>query len=591
MKLLFAAAGIFFLTVFSTRVHAQFSPGELTRAHAQLEGTDNCTQCHDVGQKINGERCLACHVELKARLDANKGYHANASVRSKECIACHFEHKGRNFKMIRWDGGKESFDHSLTGYKLEGKHKTDICEKCHKPEQVVSPIVRKQAGLSVSLKTTQLGLSQECTTCHFDEHRKQLNAQCDQCHDFENWKESVKKKFDHEKTKYPLVGLHQKVECVRCHSLKDDPQKKTDGTIDKDFANYKKLEFDNCTPCHKDPHQNKFGPNCVKCHDAFGWTHVVMAGFDHSKTRYPLVGEHRHVACEKCHQPDLKKPAVYKNMKFAACADCHADAHAGQFAQRTDKGRCEACHNESGFIPSLFTVERHQLESPYVLAGAHMKTPCNQCHVKLAPPEFKSRSGYTAPGDTAAMIFKWNDKKCSACHKDIHQGQFAEKLKKQDCDICHKMEKWKDLKFDHDKDSEFALLGKHKDQKCEKCHKVLDENTEMKRVLYKPVAKYCESCHKDLHEGQFTKKSGLSVTGRISYCDECHNAERFKPSIFDHNKQSPFTLTGAHQKVDCIKCHALAKVQSDSLITLYKPIASDCASCHPDTHEGVFEIK
>ena len=591
MRRLTTAAMFLMLAVLSNDVYAQFSPGELTQAHTNLEGTENCTQCHDVGQKINGEKCLACHVELKARLDAGKGYHAASSVRTKECIACHFEHKGRAFKMIRWEGGKGSFDHNQTGYKLEGKHKTDKCEKCHKPEQIIDPLVRQQAGVSVSLKNTQLGLSRECTTCHFDEHRKQLDAKCEKCHDFENWKESTKKKFDHEKTKYPLEGLHQKVECIKCHSLMEDPKKKPDGSTDKDFANYKKLEFTNCSPCHKDPHQNKFGQNCVKCHDPFGWTHVVMTGFDHSKTKYPLIGEHRHVACEKCHQPDPKKPATYKNMVFANCANCHTDAHAGQFAHRDDKGRCEACHNESGFVPSLFTVERHNLESKYVLAGAHIKPSCNKCHAKLAPAEFKSRTGSVAPGDSSAMIFKFNDRKCSFCHADIHRGQFAEKMKKQDCDICHKAESWKDLVFDHNKDSEFALLGKHKEQKCEKCHKLIDENTSAKRVLYKPVSKLCESCHKDLHEGQFAKQSNLTPSHLITNCEECHNAEKFKPSIFVHNKQSKFALTGAHQKVDCVKCHVLTKIKSDSLITLYKPVASDCASCHTDTHEGVFEIK
>lgn len=590
MKQFLAASGLIIFLICLENVFAQFSPGELTEAHAHLEGTDNCTQCHDVGQKINGERCLACHVELKNRLDAGKGYHTASSVRSKECIACHFEHKGRNFKMVKWEGGKESFNHDLTGYKLSGKHKTDKCEKCHKPEQIVTPLVRKQAGVSVSLRTTHLGLTQECGTCHFDEHRKQLDAKCDQCHDFENWKESTKKKFDHEKTKYPLVGLHQKVECIKCHIAKEDPQKKPDGTIDKDFVNYKKMEFDNCTPCHNDPHQNKFGQNCAKCHDPFGWTHVVMTDFDHSKSKYPLVGEHRHIVCEKCHQPDLKKPAVYKNMKFVNCTDCHADVHAGQFAKRVDKGRCEACHNESGFVPSLFTVERHNLESEYVLAGAHVKIPCNRCHVKLTPDNFKARTGFHAPGDSTAMLFNYKDKKCSYCHIDIHRGQFSDKLKTQDCDVCHKVQGWKDLKFDHVKDSEFALLGKHKDLKCDKCHKVIDENTAMKRVLYKPVVKYCESCHTDLHEGQFAKKAGLTASHLITHCEDCHNSERFKPSIFDHNKQSQYPLTGAHQKVECTKCHVLTKIKSDSLTTLYKPVATDCASCHPDKHEGAFEL-
>jgi hypothetical protein len=313
--------------------------------------------------------------------------------------------------------------------------------------------------------------------------------------------------------------------------------------------------------------------------------------FDHNKTNYPLMGKHQPVACEKCHQPDGRKAPVYKNMKFAACTDCHTDSHSGQFTHRADKGKCEACHDLTGYIPSLFTVERHNQESPYKLLGAHGKVKCAACHIKVAPKEFHDRSGFTAIADSSAMLFTFKNQKCSACHKDIHRGQFAEKMQKSDCDICHKVESWEDLTFDHSKNSEFPLLGKHKEQKCEKCHKVIEDNTEPKRVLYRPISKFCESCHKDVHEGQLKKHKDITKAHPMTACEDCHNNDAFKPTMFNHNKQSNYALTGAHQKVDCLKCHIKTKILSDTLNVLYKPISLECASCHPDQHEGEFEIK
>jgi hypothetical protein len=77
-------------------VNAQISPGELSKAHAHLEGVSNCTQCHAVGNQVTREKCLACHKEIKDNIAANKGYHASKEEKGKKCAACHTDHHGRN---------------------------------------------------------------------------------------------------------------------------------------------------------------------------------------------------------------------------------------------------------------------------------------------------------------------------------------------------------------------------------------------------------------------------------------------------------------------------------------------------------------
>jgi hypothetical protein len=52
---------------------AQISPGPLSRPHQSLNGATNCTSCH----KFGGQavlKCLACHTEIAARLDARQGF-------------------------------------------------------------------------------------------------------------------------------------------------------------------------------------------------------------------------------------------------------------------------------------------------------------------------------------------------------------------------------------------------------------------------------------------------------------------------------------------------------------------------------------
>ncbi|TAK61956.1 MAG: hypothetical protein EPO24_05385, partial [Bacteroidetes bacterium] len=74
--------------------YAQFSPGELSRAHEQLEGTTNCTQCHEVGKEISGGKCLNCHLEIKQQLDLKRGFHFHTST--ARCVTCHKEHLGKS---------------------------------------------------------------------------------------------------------------------------------------------------------------------------------------------------------------------------------------------------------------------------------------------------------------------------------------------------------------------------------------------------------------------------------------------------------------------------------------------------------------
>jgi len=105
---------------FSVRIIAQISPGDLTKAHADLEGISNCTKCHEIGEKVLSSKCLDCHKEIKSLVIANRGYHAYSEVKKRECASCHNEHHGRNFRIVNFN--EDDFDHNKTGFKLTGAH-------------------------------------------------------------------------------------------------------------------------------------------------------------------------------------------------------------------------------------------------------------------------------------------------------------------------------------------------------------------------------------------------------------------------------------------------------------------------------------
>ncbi|MFA6457097.1 MAG: cytochrome C, partial [Bacteroidota bacterium] len=412
---------------------AQISPGELSDPHKHLEGMEFCTQCHTIGKALSNDNCLNCHTEIKTRIAAKKGYHS--TIGSKECVECHKEHHGRNFTLVRFD--KNAFDHTQTGYKLEGKHALLKCVQCHTKGKLSEKDVQSFSDARKS--KTLLGLGTACLSCHKDEHRGQFKADCQQCHTMAGWKPASK--FSHENAEFKLMGAHQKVDCEKCH-------KKTlgNGTA----TQFIHLEFGSCRSCHADPHKGKFKQECAQCHSVESWRQVKQSAFDHNATQFPLKGKHGALKCEQCHpkNPKEKNPNGefgFHIVRYSACKDCHAEAHAKQFDDRKDRGACNACHTEQGFAGSTFSVSDHD-NARFTLMGAHRATPCVKCH----------QDGKVIAKSTKQ--FHWNGTiACTTCHTDVHNGQFKERMTKG-CETCHSTETWDEVKFSHDL-TKFPLKG------------------------------------------------------------------------------------------------------------------------------------
>ena len=620
----------FFLFFFFADVpaQAQISPGPLAKAHQSLSGTVQCATCHQFGTSTPTFKCLDCHKEVAHRLAAKHGYHAQIQMKNpngKDCVRCHLDHNGEDFGLIHWEPSQKQFDHRLTGYILEGKHAGLACEKCHLPAYMVSEerALIKMKDLSKSF----FGLSQNCVPCHKDVHKGQLGDKCLQCHNYVDWKAA--KQFDHSKTRYPLTGLHIKVECEKCH--KPD--------VPGGPARYRDMKFQACIDCHIDPHKGSFKQRCEECHTTAGWKKLLPAfGFDHSKTKYPLLGKHAEVGCAQCHlKADFKKPLPFNNcndchkpdphkgqfearpkkgecaechtvdgwkpslfgvkehdtskyplkgkhitvkcekchlpagkdtiykVKFAACTDCHKDAHDGQFAAAPYRDKCEDCHTVLDFHRSTFTIAKHR-KARFALSGAHAAVPCTDCH-KVG-----------AAGRTDKILpFHFEDRTCTACHTDVHHGEFNERMARrradgspQGCEACHNVRSWIEVSgFDHSK-TKFPLLGAHRSAKCGDCHKV---PVGKKEIQFKDTSQVCEDCHKDAHDAQFAK------AGKTP-CADCHDSQRWVPSTFNHDTRTHFPLQGGHAGVACGKCHKQTRMVDTKPVIVYKQAPSKCTDCH-----------
>jgi hypothetical protein len=197
-------------------------------------------------------------------------------------------------------------------------------------------------------------------------------------------------------------------------------------------------------------------------------------------------------------------------------------------------------------------VDQHNLGS-FPLEGAHLAIPCFECHRKQEKWSFRG-IGIN----------------CRDCHTDIHQAFIQAKYYPEaNCKTCHNLNSWSEVSFNHSLTG-FELTGAHSKQTCKSCH-IRYDNAGIMQQTFTALPKNCAACHKDNHYRQF-EKNGLTS------CEDCHTAENWKASGFDHNTAA-FKLDGKHINVPCAKCHK-SQQEGEYFYVKYKLKEFKCESCH-----------
>lgn len=587
--------------------HAQLlSPGPLSSAHAELEGDTHCSECHASGRGISTEGCFRCHDDLAARVRAGQGLHGT-EYRGRSCGGCHVEHVGRGTHLVRWPGGQEHFDHRLTGWALEGGHNGVACARCHHD--------RNSRGAA-----TFLGARRECRSCHEDPHSGRLGTDCTTCHSVSEWSRVRLEAFDHDRTRFALHGTHQRVVCAGCHgtpprytgiefqsctSCHQDPHdgrfgttctdchdESTWSTVGEGFRGHHPglslaaghanvacttchdagvdqppSRGSTCISCHRDPHDAPLGRNCADCHASIRWTGLPRRIGLRAHERVPsfvLRGLHLEAACEGCHDPELRAETRYRGLTFDTCRSCHEDVHGGDFASR-DGGECAACHDERGFVPTLFGASAHA-STAFPLVGRHEAVPCSGCH----QADGSGRARHRVHFQVAAH-------ECADCHENPHGDQFRAEMASGGCAHCHEPAGWDRPHIDH---SIFPLEGAHAQATCDACHTVTPEDrAQLRGASYRGLPHDCAGCHDDVHAGQFR------LTEPVRACSECHTAQSFSIEHFDHAARTTWPLEGMHLTAPCAGCHTQTELRNGVTATRYRLGYRRCADCHADPHD------
>lgn len=376
-----------------------------------------CDACHQPGRPYTDapQACNGCHRDD----DFRKGHKGRYGER---CDSCHDARAWRPAAL---------FDHERdTRYALRGKHRAVRCDSCH-----TGSLQRDKPGT-------------ECVACHRsdDAHKGSLGTDCAACHQESGWKGTAR--FDHARSRFPLLGKHADADCKACHKT----------------SAYRETPVD-CIGCHRadDKHRANLGEACGACHGERSWK---IPRFDHGQTRYPLRGGHLQAACSDCHADATRYRGTSTD-----CLACHRsdDRHEGQLG-----ARCDSCHGEQSWRTTRFDHARAR----FALVGAHLKVECKACH---ASPRYR---------DAASD--------CAACHRadDKHRGALGAR-----CDSCHNARAWPLVRFDHERDARWRLDGAHGRVACAACHAA---PAPAGRTIA-AVGRDCIACHRgdDPHDGAF----------------------------------------------------------------------------------------
>jgi hypothetical protein len=428
-------------------------------AHA-LTGLDTrCAECHSVESWSKGVKyahpqafpliggheksaCIGCHQpgEPNKRLGHYK--------KEKSCVACHDSphdpaFDARAAAMLRTvrepdtcavchaPGDRLFADantrmtvevHAVTGFPLAAPHQITDCSKCHAlPADMAMPGAtdRKQRWQRLYPGRP----SEECQRCHEDPHKGQFErtstvGRCLACHEPIRFAPSTFDAAAHNGAgcKFPLAGAHRAVACSTCHKVVDGVRR---------FVPTATV----CSECHADVHEAKFDKQgfpaavngktgCERCHTVESFTRSTWTPADHQRwANYALTGKHVQATCRDCHTrapgiPYARPPATPR-----ACADCHADPHAGQFraeaAPANAASDCTRCHTDTSSFKSL--AFDHQRDSRFRLDADHARLACAACH-----------KPYPVPGSSRVIVrYKPLGVTCADCHDPRTGGHDA----------------------------------------------------------------------------------------------------------------------------------------------------------------------
>jgi hypothetical protein len=446
----------------------------LDGAHASLQ----CAQCHNTTFSPSGAynlptptACVTCHqTDFNGTTSPS---HTQANFPTT-CQQCH--------TTTSWGGA--TFNHSTTGFTLDGAHTALQCTQCH--NTTFSP----SGAYSLPTPTA-------CVQCHQTDYNGTNNPShvqagfpttCQTCHSTTNWTSAT---FNHASTGFTLTGAHVSLQCAQCHNTTFSPS-----------GAYNLPNPTACVQCHRTDFNGTTNPNhvqsgfptaCDQCHTTTNW---LGATFNHASTGFTLQGPHATLQCTQCHNTTFSPSGPY-SLTSTACITCHQADYTGTnnppHATVGFPTTCDACHTTWTTTNWAGATFNHNTTT-FPLTGYHAtNVTCAQCHVN---------NNYTTL-PTA----------CYGCHATDYNGTTNPNHQSAGfpttCDTCHTTTAWTGATFNH---TYFPTNHGNANGVCATCH----TNSSDYSVFQ------CTGCHGNNNAANFQHPNVGGYVYNSTNCYQCH---------------------------------------------------------------------
>jgi hypothetical protein len=531
----------------------------LLGAHAAVQ----CEACHK--QAATGifyglsTECQSCHLTDWQKTNNPPHASAGPAFAASNCQNCH-----TNFDS--WLGA--TFNHSVTGFILDGAHTTLACTQCHINNNYnLQGISNSDCGNSgCHLSTWQ----QTNNPPHANAPQAFPLAGCSNCHNTTSWNTTT---FNHASTGFPLTNAHAAVTCAQCHinnnyNLTTAP---TDcGNAACHLTDWNKTN----NPVHATAGSTFAAANCSNCHDTIAWTDLTS--FNHSVTGFTLTGMHvspTPTPCVSCHVNNNYTLTIQPT--DCGNSSCHlkdwnsTQRLGGNVPNHVTAGfpmaQCSTCHSTTTWANSTF----NHAGTGFPLTNAHANVQCEQCHTNN---NYNLTTAPTDCGNAGCHLTDWNK-----TNNPVHSTA-GSAFAVANCSNCHDTITWTDLTSFNHSVTGFTLTGMHVSPTptpCASCH-VNNNYT----LTIQPNDCGNAGCHLTTYQ-QTNNPVHNAQSFPIAQCSTCHNTTSWTSSSFNHSSTG-FVLDGLHTSVACASCH----VNNNYNLTGISNSICGNAGCHQTDYNG-----
>ncbi|MEO8703310.1 MAG: hypothetical protein ABI867_24905 [Kofleriaceae bacterium] len=217
--------------------------------------------------------------------------------------------------------GQSVFDHRLVTRRFTlGVHRSVACTDCHTAPGVKPAFTCETCHAAKSPHGTRFDAVGTCATCHPT-----------------SWRSIV---YKHAKPVTQLPMDHDRLRCRSCHRGSGAAFEKLRGVA-------------TCTGCHAHAvvHADDSHPGgrytekqCVMCHTSHSPPPNPQRLFHGPASGFPLVAEHKSVACVDCH---TRSATRFRRLDVPSrdCVTCHRDYHLGRHGTT-----CTPCHTSGTWV-------------------------------------------------------------------------------------------------------------------------------------------------------------------------------------------------------------------------------------------------